>query len=98
MPSYHTSARDVADSFDTVLTTGALGLGSVLISQKLDRDAAYREAASIRQATARMAYNRVMVEHRAEQEAKAVVAARANRYARQRQMAIIAARKAALAG
>ncbi|KTS34224.1 hypothetical protein NS228_05275 [Methylobacterium indicum] len=60
--TYHTSARDVADSFDTVLTTGALGLGSVLISQKLDRDAAYREAASIRQATARMAYRRVMAE------------------------------------
>ena len=40
MPSYHTSARDVADSFDTVLTTGALGLGSVLIAQRLDLKAA----------------------------------------------------------
>ncbi|MET7242919.1 hypothetical protein ABZT49_06080 [Methylobacterium sp. EM32] len=96
--TYHTSARDVAESFDTALTGGAMALGSVLISQKMDRDAAYAEAAVIRQATARMAYNRVMAEYRAEQEAKAVVAARADRYARQRQMAIIAARKAALAG
>lgn len=63
MTSYHTSAHQVAESFDTVMTTGALGLGSVLIAQKMDRDAAYAEAAVIRQATARMAYNRVMAEH-----------------------------------
>ncbi|MEE8626783.1 MULTISPECIES: hypothetical protein [Methylobacterium] len=59
MPSYHTSARDVAESFDNVLTTGALGLGSVLISQKLDRDAAYREAASIRRQAAVVRARRV---------------------------------------
>lgn len=45
-----------------------------------------------------MAYRRVMAAHYAEQEAKAIVDARAARFARQRQQAIVEARRAVLAG
>ncbi|MEH3146467.1 MAG: hypothetical protein PGN34_14205 [Methylobacterium frigidaeris] len=55
----HTSARDVAESFDRVLTTGALGLGSVLIAQRLDLNAAYAEAAHIRRQAAVVRARRV---------------------------------------
>lgn len=96
--TYHTSARQVADTFDTALTGGALALGSILIEQQAMRNAARREAAAIRAVAGRMAYDRVMAAHYAEQEAKAIVTARADRFARQRQQALIAARRAALAG
>ncbi|WP_203155262.1 hypothetical protein [Methylobacterium aquaticum] len=59
MPSYHTSANQVAESFDNVLTTGALGLGSVLIAQRLDLNAAYAEAAVIRRQAAVVRARRV---------------------------------------
>ncbi|GJE79381.1 MULTISPECIES: hypothetical protein [Methylobacteriaceae] len=59
MPSYHTNASQVAESFDSVLTTGALGLGSVLIAQRLELNAAYNEAAYIRRQAAVVRARRV---------------------------------------
>ncbi|TGD95236.1 hypothetical protein [Methylobacterium nonmethylotrophicum] len=93
-----TRAHDVVQAFDVPMQSIALGLAGVLIEQRAIRAADRQEARAIRQATAALAYRRVMAEHRAKQEAKAIVAARADRYARQRQAAIIAARRAALGG
>jgi len=93
-----TRASTIVESFDAPLQGIAMGLAGALIQRRAIHAADRREAAAIRQATAAMVYRRVMVEHRAEQEAAAIVAARAERYARQRQAAIVAARKAALGG
>ncbi|WP_342152016.1 hypothetical protein [Methylorubrum sp. SB2] len=62
--TYHTSAHQVADTFDTPLTGGALALGSILIQQQQARNAVRREAATIRAVAGRMAYDRVMAQHR----------------------------------
>lgn len=96
--SYHTNAHQVADTFDTALTAGAMALGSILVQQQQARNAVRREANAIRAVAGRMAYDRVMAEHHAEQAAKALVNARADRFARQRQQALIEARRAALSG
>lgn len=72
--TYHTSAHQVGDTFDTALTGGAMALGSVLISQQLARNAARREANAIRAVAGRMAYDRVMAQHaidEAERQARA---------------------------
>lgn len=61
--TYHTSAHQVADTFDTALTGGALALGSILIQQQQQRAAVRREAAAIRAVAGRMAYDRVMAQH-----------------------------------
>ncbi len=59
MPSYHTSAREVAESFDTALTGGAMALGSILVEQQLALNAAYSEAAVIRRQAAVVRARRV---------------------------------------
>nr|WP_137830201.1 hypothetical protein [Methylobacterium sp. L1A1] len=72
--SYHTSAHQVTDTFDTALTGGALALGSILIQQQQQRAAVRREANAIRAVAGRMAYDRVMAQHRfneAERQARA---------------------------
>ncbi|KQT55431.1 hypothetical protein ASG52_24840 [Methylobacterium sp. Leaf456] len=75
-----------------------MALGSILIQQQQQRAAVRREAAALRAVAGRMAYDRVMAAHYAEQEAKSIIDARAARFARQRQQALIEARRAALGG
>jgi hypothetical protein len=70
MPSYHTSTSQVVEGFDSALTGGALALGSILIEQRAIRAADRREAAAIRQATARKAYNRIMAQHAIDEQAR----------------------------
>ncbi|MFC6046569.1 hypothetical protein ACFPYM_01825, partial [Methylobacterium hispanicum] len=63
--SYHSNADTVVRSFEAPLQGLAMGLALGAARRAGER----REAAAIRQATAAMAYRRVMAEHRAEQEA-----------------------------
>lgn len=62
--TYHTSADSVVKAFDVPMQGMAIGLASLLIQQRQARMADRREAAALRAVAGRMAYDRVMAQHR----------------------------------
>lgn len=93
----HRTAHQVAETFDAGLQSMALGLGTVLIQERMIRQADRAAANAIRAQTARLVYNRVLAEEMAAQRAEAARAEEAERAARfrlQRQMAALAAKRA----
>ena len=95
--SYHRTAHDVAGAFDRGVQGLAMSLGTVLIEQRMARQADCQAATAIRAQTARLVYDRVFAEemaaHRAE-AARQEQAERAERFRLQRQMAALAAKRA----
>ncbi|MEH3144079.1 MAG: hypothetical protein PGN34_01700 [Methylobacterium frigidaeris] len=95
--SYHRSAYDVAGSFDRGMQGMAVSLGTVLIEQRMIRQADRAAANVIRARTAKLVYDRVfneeMAAHRA-QAARAEEAERDRRFRMQRAMAALAAKRA----
>lgn len=89
-----TSARDIAETFDGALTGGALALGSILIEQRQMRQADRAEAAAIHRQAAAIRARKATAALR-DLEARQ---AADRRFAHQRQTALIAARRAILAG
>ncbi|WP_438345787.1 hypothetical protein [Methylorubrum populi] len=95
--SYHRSAHDVAGAFDRGAQGLAMSLGTVLIEQRMVRQADRQAANVIRARTAKLVYDRVFAEEMAAQRAEAVraeQAERAERFRIQRAMAALAAKRA----
>ncbi|SEO94635.1 hypothetical protein SAMN04487843_105137 [Methylobacterium sp. ap11] len=95
--SYHRTAHDVAGAFDRGAQGLAMSLGTVLIEQRMIRQADRQAANAIRAQTARLVYDRVLAEemaaHRAA-TARQEQAARAERFRMQRALAALAAKRA----
>ena len=87
-------AHNIAETFDTALTGGALALGSLLIEQRMARQADRAEAAAIHRQAAAIRARKATAALRALEARKAADA----EFIRARQTALIAARRAILAG
>lgn len=92
--AYHTSAHQVAGSFDGALQGMALGLGAALMRDRAIRQADRQAANAIRAQTAQLVYRRVLAEETAAIRAQAVRAEQDARFRKQRLMALAAAQRA----
>ena len=92
--TYHTSASQVAGSFDGAMQGVAMGLGAALLRDRAIRQADRQAANVIRNRTARLVYDRVMAEETAAIRAASARAEADRRLRTQRLMALAAARRA----
>lgn len=95
--TYHTSASQVAGSFDGAMQGVAMGLGAALLRDRAIRQADRQAANVIRNRTARLVYGRVLAEEMGAIQAQAARAEqdeRDRRFQMQRLMAAAAAKRA----